>query len=509
LYIRRRFPCCGKLPCLPEESVRRGIFKGRTMFNFRPYVPGFNVEPPAEEEVPGFRMNADGSIRETRAPAAQSYPDDGGNPFDIHYRRGRGGELFTPVGDGTPPPYLAFARRLYDGLGGGPTLGFDVAQPSGMTPLAIPSSSLSPTSSPSYSGSGAVPFSAPPPSSFPNEPASGDELSTSGQYLPLSFAGPGPRRVISTPDADLTNAPILGTSPAAGEPRLESSGTTDPNIVPVGNSDDSQVEVAQAQDQRSGQQTPRPGRNYGLVPQTVIERGMTPLQKKINRDQAFRELTRQPLTAEEARRALPDDWETTKPADIVSEIKRTAERHGVPIQLLARLLYQEGKFNEVDKLGKELRMDSTSKDIPIGYAQMTKNTLENMKNRAAYRGDTKRSEELSTYSLANREQSFDAAAEQLAYLYRLMGGSWPKAVAAYNVGPSLVRWFNGAEIDPQYFTNKADRNGKPLSTDKWTKEVPAYLRFVLRGAAEDPATADMYEPQPPAHYRARDRIDPR
>jgi hypothetical protein len=454
LYIRRRFPCCGKLPCLPEESVRRGIFKGRTMFNFRPYVPGFNVEPPAEEEVPGFRMNADGSIRETRAPAARSYPDDGGNPFDIHYRRRRGGELFTPVGDGTPPPYLAYARRLYDGLGGGPTLGFDVAQPSGMTPLAIPSSSL-------------------------------------------------------TPDADLTNAPILGASPAAGEPRLESSGTTDPNIVPVGNSDDSQVEVAQAQDQRSGQQTPRPGRNYGLVPQTVIERGMTPLQKKINRDQAFRELTRQPLTAEEARRALPDDWETTKPADIVSEIKRTAERHGVPIQLLARLLYQEGKFNEVDKLGKELRMDSTRKDIPIGYAQMTKNTLENTKNRAAYRGDTKRSEELSTYSLANREQSFDAAAEQLAYLYRLMGGSWPKAVAAYNVGPSLVRWFNGAEIDPQYFTNKADRNGKPLSTDKWTKEVPAYLRFVLRGAAEDPATADMYEPQPPAHYRARDRIDPR
>jgi hypothetical protein len=33
------------------------------MFGFRPYVPGFNVEPPAEPEVPGFRMNDDGTVR--------------------------------------------------------------------------------------------------------------------------------------------------------------------------------------------------------------------------------------------------------------------------------------------------------------------------------------------------------------------------------------------------------------------------------------------------------------
>ena len=178
----------------------------------------------------------------------------------------------------------------------------------------------------------------------------------------------------------------------------------------------------------------------------------------------------------------------------------------MPIQLLARLLYQEGKFNEIDKLGKALPMDAKSKDIPIGYAQMTKNTLENMKDRAARRGDTKRSDELATYSLGNREQSFDAAAEQLAYLYRLMGGNWPQAVAAYNVGPSLMRWFNGAEIDPRFFANKMDRDKKPVATDKWTKEVPEYLRFVLRGAAEDPYSADMYEPQAPNQYRVRDPI---
>ena len=35
------------------------------MFNVRPELqwPGFRVKSPAEEEVPGFRMNADGSVR--------------------------------------------------------------------------------------------------------------------------------------------------------------------------------------------------------------------------------------------------------------------------------------------------------------------------------------------------------------------------------------------------------------------------------------------------------------
>lgn len=285
--------------------------------------------------------------------------------------------------------------------------------------------------------------------------------------------------------------------------------TADPNIVRVADGDDKQVDVAQApnQDPRLQQQTPRPGRNYGFIPQRVIERGMTPLQKKINRDQAFRELTRQPLTADEARRALPDDWETAKPADLVSEIKRAAERHNVPVQLLARLLYQEGKFNEVDKLGKPLRMDSPDSDVPIGYAQMTKNTFKDLKDRATRRGDAKRSQELSTYSLANREQSFDAAAEQLAYLYRLTGGNWPKAVAAYNVGSGLARWFDGANMDPQFFAaSKRDKNGNLIPSDKWTHEIPEYLRFIFRGAAEDPAGVDMYDYQPHEQYRARDRI---
>jgi len=283
----------------------------------------------------------------------------------------------------------------------------------------------------------------------------------------------------------------------------------DPNVVRVAGGDpagaDIDTQVAQQQEAQNRPSAQRstsppsappsqePGRGYGKRPQAEIERGMTHDQIKINRDQAFRELTRQPLTAEqEAKSApLPDDWEKTKPADIVDEIERAAERHGVPIQLLARLLYQEGKFNETDKLKRPLLMESNNPTRPIGYAQMTKDTFEDLKRRARARGDEDRARELAGYSLANREQSFDVAAEQLAYLHRLMGGSWPKAVAAYNYGPGIGKWFDGQNVD--------------ISTGKWG-ELKGYLAMILRGAAEDPQTADGYVYQSPFRGRARDRL---
>jgi len=67
-------------------------------FNVRPNFrgPGFNVGEPAEE-VPGFRLNADGTVGTASPPAAKV----GGNPFDI----------FEPQSLSVwPPPYLAFAR---------------------------------------------------------------------------------------------------------------------------------------------------------------------------------------------------------------------------------------------------------------------------------------------------------------------------------------------------------------------------------------------------------------
>ena len=73
------------------------------MFNVRPNlrVPGFNVREP-EEEVPGFRLNADGTIG--KPPMTAAKPD--GNPFDVFESQPQGA---------WPPPYLAFARG---GIGG-------------------------------------------------------------------------------------------------------------------------------------------------------------------------------------------------------------------------------------------------------------------------------------------------------------------------------------------------------------------------------------------------------
>ena len=283
----------------------------------------------------------------------------------------------------------------------------------------------------------------------------------------------------------------------------------DPNVVRVagGDSAESDVDIQIAQQQEAQNRQPvrqptsspsalptqEPGRGYSKRDQAETEKGMTRDQIRINRDQAVRELARQPLTREqEAKSApLPEDWEKTKPADIVDEIKRAAERHGVPIQLLARLLYQEGKFNEPDKLKKPLLMASSSPKMPVGYAQMTRETFEDLKRRARERGDKDRAAELAGYSLANREQSFDAAAEQLAYLHRLMGGSWPKAVVGYNYGTGIWRWFDGQNVE--------------ISTRKWN-ELKGYLAFALRGAAEGPQTADAYADQLPNQGRTRDRL---
>lgn len=59
-------------------------------------VPGLHNFRPPEELVPGFRMNADGSIRQATV---------------------------------APPPYPAFARGLYNGLGSSPAFAPGAARP--------------------------------------------------------------------------------------------------------------------------------------------------------------------------------------------------------------------------------------------------------------------------------------------------------------------------------------------------------------------------------------------
>jgi hypothetical protein len=481
------------------------------MFNvFSPTgLPGFLVRP--QDDVPGFDIDENGLPRRERpssdavrpGSATPQYPDLG--------------QALTP----TPGPE-------------------DLAQPASPQPpdwlyklLTMPLPALPSPFAP-QSGGGPAPYGTlfNPVRSYPTTDQNVREMGDARVYVPgitpppalSAVEGPNAEQwpSLDAPkppaDTDPGDAAVPGAQPAFGEPLPAPDRTADPNIVRVADSEpapaDDEVQVAQQQGapgqpgggRSNRQETPQlppiqePGRGYGKRPVEEIERGMTPLQIRINRDQAVRELTRQPLTAEQARSALPDDWESTKPADLVDEIKRAAERHGVPIQMFARQLYQEGKFNERDKLKQPLRMDSDKGNVPIGYAQMDKDTFQTLKNLAILRGDTKRSQELATYSLANREQSFDAAAEQLAYLYRLMGGSWPKALAAYNFGPGLKNWFDGKPVS-------ISKDGKPVyvSDGKW-KEISAYLAYALRGASEDPQTADGYVYRSPNEGRVRDRL---
>jgi Transglycosylase SLT domain len=407
-------------------------------------VPGLHAWRP-KEEVLGFHMNANGSGRQTAEPAAQPRTDVSGNPFGPFDLYGVGHDAFAAVGDGSPPPYLGRWPT-----GSAPSFG---PAPAGLIPP-----DAGPSSQSSYTSFGHTAGPTPPSSSnLPTPP-----------FVAAHNAWPAVDR------------------------------TDDPNIVRAA---DIQVAQNQPPPSRTGRQVPPPspthreppppGRGYVQGQQDRIERGMTPLQVRISRDQAFRELTRQPLDAEQARSALRDDWETTKPADLVDEIKRAAERHGVPVQMFARQLFQEGKFNESDKLKRPLLMDSPNLKVPLSYPQMTKGTFQDLRRRALQRGDTKRAQELATYSLANREQSFDAAAEHLAYLHRLMGGSWPKALAAYNYGVGIKDWFDG----------------KPMSigTKKW-EEIAGYLAYALRGAPEDPQMGDGYVYQAPNRAHAREWI---
>lgn len=80
----------------------------------------------------------------------------------------------------------------------------------------------------------------------------------------------------------------------------------------------------------------QPGRGYGEVPQDLVERGLSADQKRENRAQALYQLAQQPPAP--GIHLLPDDWRRTKPSEVVDDIERASQRHGVPTDLLARLL---------------------------------------------------------------------------------------------------------------------------------------------------------------------------
>lgn len=116
-YIGKRFLLRRTVTPSERERLHCGIFKGRTMFNVRPYVPGFNVQPPDEPEVPGFRMNTNGAVRTEGAASGQPpdvRPDSDVPGFRINSTADVPG-FRVPV-DGSPRPTLV--------IGGSPAQGY-------------------------------------------------------------------------------------------------------------------------------------------------------------------------------------------------------------------------------------------------------------------------------------------------------------------------------------------------------------------------------------------------
>jgi soluble lytic murein transglycosylase-like protein len=234
----------------------------------------------------------------------------------------------------------------------------------------------------------------------------------------------------------------------------------------------------------------QPGRGYGELPQALVERDLSADQKRGNRAQALYELAKQ--SPQSGVHVLPDDWRRTKPSEVVDDIERAAQRHGVPTDLLARLLYQEGKFNEGANLKDPLLMQSTNPDKPLGWAQITTNKVKELTGLAQARGDTARVNELNSYSPADRAKAFDVAAELMAYQHRLLG-SWHASVGAYNIGQNFMKdWLNGLDRsdDKQY-----SRDPRAVC-DNW-REMKSYLGIVLRGNADEPPSSKIYDYRDP------------
>jgi hypothetical protein len=319
---------------------------------------------------------------------------------------------------------------------------------------------------------------------------------------------------------------LLGGDPPASNDWIsalarqrQANARPDPNFIPAADpgpaSTDDDAQIAQqrptAPRPPAPQPTPRPparspGGGYGTVSQNQIERGMSPVQKQVNRSQALLEFAGRPLAPGVVTARLPDDWEQTKPWDVVDDLKRAAQRHNVPLLPFARMMYQEGKFNEPENLDPRhpLVWESTNPDRPIGWAQMTARTLDDLTKRARARGDTARATELEGYSLANREQAFDAAAEYFAYIYRSTR-SWPAAAAGYNIGPDYMqRWLTNDPALPDPINLKTvikGKDGNPIKDkygnvqvhDRW-KDMTNYVANAFRNFPTSPQVSGRYAP---------------
>jgi soluble lytic murein transglycosylase-like protein len=152
---------------------------------------------------------------------------------------------------------------------------------------------------------------------------------------------------------------------------------------------------------------------------------------------------------------LPDKWEEfldTIDPRYLAWTRAAAERHQIPPELLARLLFKESNYNK----------DKVSPTGALGIAQLTPIAVK------ALGLDARK------FAYRDPKASIDAGTAYLAQQYRQFK-NWPKAVAAYNAGPTFVyKWLEG--MGPDWSAMPEDDK----KAAKW-KEMKTHLRYIFRG----------------------------
>jgi Transglycosylase SLT domain len=136
-----------------------------------------------------------------------------------------------------------------------------------------------------------------------------------------------------------------------------------------------------------------------------------------------------------------------------------AKKHGIPPELLGRLLYRESNYENrgVDSKGNRLR------DRAVGIPQMYPGALKDV------------GVDPETFGRAGAAAQIDAGAAYLAQQHRRFG-DWPRAVAAYHFGfPRIEAWLAGKAPTYENTTQRkneesADFRGKTEKARKGQKE---------------------------------------
>jgi soluble lytic murein transglycosylase-like protein len=426
------------------------------MFNLfsRTVPPGFNVRP--QDDLPGFRLDPEAevpgfNIDENGLPRPRSFSDPGSSIQPV-------------LPQATAEPFVLDWLRRW------------LTQPQSVS-WTPPGLRWPPTGDPAV---GPTETTATMPE--PDEPdaafqGSDPDATNSAAASPRNDGELYPQPGVSGPWARTPDVPTLLAVPSSA----------DTNFVLANADDDVQEAQRQApapqnrQKPQAGPAVPSgaaQGKTPPPTPAPAIP-GMESTEAERRREQEFVDLNKKWWRLQEAKRRqstwesvirtppppddpnhkvpnlLPDNWEEFLGGidpRYAAWTRAAAERNNIPPELLARLLYQESKYDK----------NSVSPNrTAFGIAQLTPGAVKSV-------GRDPR-----TFNYYDPQAAIDAGAAYLAQQYRRFS-NWPKAVAAYNAGGGRVEgWLQGYRDDPSALLEK--------DWPHWWQEINAHLRSVFRG----------------------------